>query len=48
MHPDACIVHRGGWLRHQRAVNAIVQAVATDLGEGAALYDQRVRLEPLP
>jgi len=44
LHPDACVVHRGGWLRHGRAVNTLVQAAATDLGEGAALYDQRVRL----
>lgn len=47
VHPEACVVYRGGWLRHGRGVNVLVEAVATDLGEGAALYDQRVRLEPL-
>lgn len=46
VHPQACVVPRGGWIRHGRGVNALVQAAATDLGEGAALYDQRVRLEP--
>ena len=44
MSPAACVVHRGGWLRHGRCVNALVQARETDLGEGAAFYDQRVRL----
>ena len=44
MHPNACVVHRGGWLRHGRCVNALVQARATDLGQGAAFYHQRVRL----
>ena len=44
MHPSACVVHRGGWLRHGRCVNLLVQARETDLGGGAAFYAQRVRL----
>ena len=44
MHPLACVVHRGGWLRHGRCVNVLVQARTTDLGQGAAFYHQRVRL----
>ena len=45
MHPGTCVVHRGGWLRHGRCVNRLVAARTTDLGGGAAYYDQRVRLE---
>jgi len=41
-----CVVHRGGSVRLGRGANALVAARATDLGEGTAFYDQRVRLRP--
>lgn len=39
-----CVVHRGGALHLGRCVNRLVQAQATDIGLGAAFYDQAVRL----
>ncbi|MBW1811291.1 MAG: hypothetical protein JRJ87_24095, partial [Deltaproteobacteria bacterium] len=42
---DICLVYVGGWLRFERAVNALVVARATDMGTGTAFYDQCVRLE---
>lgn len=41
---DVVIVPKGGHLRAGRAANALVEARVTDIGEGGALYDQRVRL----
>jgi anaerobic selenocysteine-containing dehydrogenase len=45
---DVCVVRVGGWLRFGRAVNALVAGEPTDMGEGTAFYDQRVRLVPDP
>lgn len=42
--PDLVVIHRGGWLRHGRCVNALVEGRSTDLGDGIAYYDQAVRL----
>ena len=42
---DLLVVPKGGWLRHGAASNALVRAVTTDLGLGAAYYDEPVRLE---
>ncbi len=42
---DICVVAIGGWLRLDRASNALVSPKATDMGQGTAYYDQRVRLE---
>jgi anaerobic selenocysteine-containing dehydrogenase len=42
---DVCLVYVGGWLRFERAVNALVAARTTDMGNGTAYYDQPVRLE---
>lgn len=44
--PDHCFIRRGGWVKHQRGVNALIEPHATDLGGGTAFYDQRVRLAP--
>ena len=41
---DVVIVPKGGHLRDGRCANALVRARTTDIGEGGALYDQRVRL----
>lgn len=43
---DMIVVPKGGWLAHGHAANALVRARPTDLGGGAAYYDERVRLEP--
>jgi anaerobic selenocysteine-containing dehydrogenase len=43
---DVAIVPKGGHLRDGRCPNVLVRAATTDIGEGAALYDERVRLVP--
>lgn len=41
---DVAIVPKGGHLRGQRSANQLIGARLTDQGEGAALYDEGVRL----
>jgi hypothetical protein len=41
---DVAIVPKGGHLRDGRCANALLRARTTDIGEGGALYDERVRL----
>ncbi len=48
LHPDLVLVPKGGWLAHGQAANSLVTAALTDIGLGAAYYDQAVRLEPAP
>jgi anaerobic selenocysteine-containing dehydrogenase len=43
---DVCLMPKGGDVAGGRSANALVVARITDMGEGAALYDQRVRLVP--
>jgi len=43
---DVVLVPKGGQLRNGRCVNALVGARLTDAGEGAAYYDEAVRVEP--
>lgn len=43
---DVALVPKGGHLRAGRCANALIEARTTDLGEGGALYDQRVRMRP--
>jgi anaerobic selenocysteine-containing dehydrogenase len=43
---DVAIVPKGGHMRDGRCANALVAACTTDIGEGGALYDERVRLLP--
>ena len=38
------IIPKGGHYRDGRCANVLLRARTTDLGEGAALYDERVRL----
>jgi anaerobic selenocysteine-containing dehydrogenase len=45
MRRDMIVVPKGGWMSQGRAANAIVRARLTDAGEGAAYYDERVRVE---
>lgn len=44
---DIVLMAKGGHLRDGRSANALIKARLTDLGEGAALYDERVRLNPV-
>jgi anaerobic selenocysteine-containing dehydrogenase len=41
---DVAIVPKGGHVRDGRCPNVLVRAATTDIGEGGALYDERVRL----
>jgi len=41
---DVAIVPKGGHLEDGRCANVLLRARTTDLGEGGALYDERVRL----
>ena len=45
---DVAILPKGGHVRDRRAANLLVRAATTDIGEGGALYDERVRLTPAP
>ena len=42
---DVLVVPKGGSLALGRCANALTQAKVTDAGEGAALYEEPVRLE---
>ena len=42
---DVAIVPKGGTLASGSCANALTRARTTDLGEGGALYDERVRIE---
>jgi anaerobic selenocysteine-containing dehydrogenase len=44
---DVALAPKGGHLDGGRAANALLRARVTDFGEGAALYDERVRLVAL-
>ncbi|MCI0418489.1 MAG: molybdopterin-dependent oxidoreductase [Acidobacteria bacterium] len=41
---DVAIIPKGGHYKDGRCANALLRARTTDLGEGGALYDERVRL----
>jgi anaerobic selenocysteine-containing dehydrogenase len=43
---DVVLVPKGGHLADGRCANVLVRARATDMGEGAAYHDERVRLRP--
>lgn len=45
---DVVIVPKGGSVSKGRSANAITRAALTDAGEGAALYEEGVRIERLP
>ncbi len=45
---DVVILPKGGHHRAGRAANALIRAQVTDIGEGAALYDERVRIVAEP
>ena len=45
LHPEVVIYRRGDWISRGGGVNQLVAAGLTDIGSGAAYYDQYVRLE---
>jgi hypothetical protein len=45
LHPEVVIYRRGDWISRGGGVNQLIQARLTDIGSGAAYYDQYVRLE---
>ncbi|MCU0693124.1 MAG: molybdopterin-dependent oxidoreductase [Polyangiaceae bacterium] len=45
--PGLVVVPKGGGLRAGRCANQLLEATLTDNGEGAALYEQPVRLVPV-
>ena len=44
---DVALTPKGGHMKGGRCANALIHARTTDLGEGAALYEERVRIVPL-
>ena len=44
VHPRTVLMEKGGMFRQGRCVNALVRAVETDDGHGAAYYDEPVRI----
>ncbi len=47
LRPGIVVLPKGGSLAKGRCANALTQAVLTDMGEGGALYEERVVLESL-
>jgi len=45
LHPEVVIYRRGDWISRGGGVNQLIAARLTDIGSGAAYYDQYVRLE---
>ena len=45
LHPQTVLYRRGDWMKLGGGVNQIIEAGLTDMGTGAAFYDQYVRLE---
>jgi anaerobic selenocysteine-containing dehydrogenase len=45
LHPDAVVYRRGDWIKFGGGANQLIEARLTDMGIGAAFYDQYVRLE---
>ena len=45
LHPDVVIYRRGDWISKGGGINQLIAAQITDIGSGAAYYDQYVRLE---
>jgi anaerobic selenocysteine-containing dehydrogenase len=45
LHPNVVIYRRGDWISKGGGVNQLIAAGLTDIGSGAAYYDQYVRLE---
>ena len=44
LHPEAVVYRRGDWMAVGGGANRLIEDRLTDMGEGAAYYDQKVRL----
>ncbi len=47
VHPEVALMEKGGMLRDGRCANLLIRAMVTDAGEGAAYYDEPVRLQTI-
>ena len=45
LHPEVVLYRRGDWMAYGGGANQLIRAEETDLGQGTAFYEQRVRLE---
>ncbi|MDD2390116.1 MAG: molybdopterin-dependent oxidoreductase [Desulfobacterales bacterium] len=45
LHPEAAVLRRGSWMKTGGGVNQLIAARITDIGCGAAYYEQYVRIE---
>lgn len=45
LHPNAVVFRRGGWMSFGQSPNPIIEPKITDMGDTAAYYSQRARLE---
>ena len=45
LHPEAAVYRRGDWIKYGGGINQLIEATVTDMGTGAAFYEQYVRLE---
>ena len=45
LHPNTVLYRRGDWMKCGGGVNQLIKAELTDIGKGAAYYQQYVRLE---
>jgi len=46
VHPESVVIRRGGWMMFNRCANTIIEEHVTDVGDNAAFYSQRIRIEP--
>ena len=45
LHPNSVLYRRGDWMKCGGGVNQLINAELTDIGKGAAYYQQYVRIE---
>jgi len=45
LHPEVVVYRRGDWMKLGGGINQLIQERLTDMGWGAAFYDQYVKLE---
>ena len=45
LHPEVVVYRRGDWMNLGGGINQLIEDRLTDMGWGAAYYDQYVRLE---
>jgi len=45
LHPEVVLYRRGDWMKLGGGANRIIEAELTDIGKGAAYYQQNVTLE---